>query len=75
MTFDEFEGLTGFSCTLPRGKVSIHRGYREYEAVYVARTRVCVRLCDTHDETYMADVEKQAKRELWDRLRRELLDG
>ena len=74
MTFDEFCDAARFGKSLPMDRLETG-GYREYESRVTFSTKIGVRLCDTRDETYMAGVEKQAKRELWDWLRRELLDG
>ena len=74
MTFDEFADAVVFGESVP-DKLALRCGYREYEARVTLTTKIGVRLCDTHDEEYMAGIEKHAKRKLWDWLRRELLDG
>ena len=74
MTVERFMETATFSKLDPfrgDGGVRLRKGYREYEARFCARTRVAVRLCDTHNVDYMAGVEREAKAELLRHLRGE----
>ena len=71
MTFEEFCKRSSFTSASGRELELMCRGQREYVAGITARSNVILRLKDTHDDVYMAGVERETKKTLYDRLRRE----
>lgn len=71
MTFEEFCARSSFTIASGRELEMMVRGQREYVAGITASSNVIVRLKDTHDDVYMAGVERETKKALYDRLRRE----
>ena len=71
MTFEEFCKKSSFTSASGRELEMICSGQREYVAGITASAKVIIRLKDTHDDAYMAGVERETKKALYDRLRRE----
>lgn len=71
MTFEEFCARSSFTIASGREPEMMVRGQREYVAGITASSNVILRLEDTHDDVYMAGVERETKKALYDRLRRE----
>ena len=71
MTFDEFCEKSSFTSASGREPEMMCKGLREYVAQITTRANVILRLEDTHDDVYMAGVERETKKDLYDFLRRE----
>ena len=71
MTFEEFCEKSSFTSASGREPELMCKGLREYVAQITTRANVILRLEDTHDDVYMAGVERETKKALYDRLRRE----